>query len=136
MKRIGVLIIILIFPLISITQPGKASTIIINTNDKIEKAEKTVINLLIEEGYGLYFYDRELHIISTTPHGYSFGTMTLNISLIKSDSTKIQISGSFDIGVTNGKIMNRGMKGSAMKDAWQEMHTFALLYKNGRLSYE
>ncbi|NQT77611.1 MAG: hypothetical protein HQ565_07850 [Bacteroidetes bacterium] len=52
------------------------------------------------------------------------------------DSTKIFISGSFDMGVSAGKIECRGMKGSALRDAWDEMHSFAEQYNNGRLGYE
>jgi hypothetical protein len=125
-----VLMLLLGFPAFCQVIPKKANTIIVTNTLTKEQLYNSISNALFEVGYGILNGDKELGQITTTEKSFKTGVVKLNI-LIKDQKVlirgdfKMSISINYGSGVTSNPswsmIENKGMKGSAYQDSWNEM---------------
>jgi hypothetical protein len=138
------LTILCLLPLLVFAQSGEPekrnNTIIITTSDDLSTSMRQLVGILSNLGYGIQTVDKELGILTTTSKGYPGGTLALNI-LVKEG--EVVLRGTTDsnlslIGEMVGKpinIMYYGMKGSALRLAWDEMDKVAKAYPSASISY-
>jgi hypothetical protein len=125
-------------------EPEKRNnTILVSTADDFSTVMRRMVGILSEQGYGIQTVDKDLGILTTTSKGYPGGTLALNILVKEGEKTEVVIRGTTDsnlslIGDMVGKpinIMYFGMKGSALRLAWDEMASVAKAYPNATLMY-
>lgn len=127
------------------SRPEKRNnTIIIETTDDPQAAMRKIVSILSDQGYGIQTVDKDLGILTTTNKGFVHGTMTLNLSIRPDSVTRIVIRGTVDspefsvIGGLTGTAFNleyRGMKGSPMMNAWEDMEKVAKAYPEAKVTY-
>jgi hypothetical protein len=124
--------------------PKKSNTIIIETTDDYPTTLRKMVGILSEHGYGVQTIDKDLGILTTTFKGAKSGNIGLSLHVREGESTSIIMRGtldSFDLtlyGVTsdtNSSIEYKGMKGSPMMKAWEEMAAVAKAYPGAKLTY-
>ena len=123
------------------SEPEKRNnTIIVATSDDFPTAIRRMVGIL---STGIQTVDKELGILTTTSKGYPGGTLALSILVREGEKTEVLIRGTTDsnlslIGDMTGKpinIMFYGMKGSALRLAWDEMDKVAKAYPEAFVRY-
>jgi hypothetical protein len=145
MKTLLTLLCLLPFVLLAQTnEPEKRNnTILVSTADDYPAVMRRMVGILSDLGYGIQTVDKDLGILTTTSKGYPGGTLALNIHVKEGPKTEVVIRGTTDsnlslIGEMVGKpinIMYYGMKGSALRLAWDEMDKVAKAYPSASVSY-
>ena len=120
------------------------NTIILETTDDYSATLRKMVNILSDQGYGIQTIDKELGILTTTEKGFKAGTISLNLQVREGENTKIIIRGVIDgtdmtiWGATadgKGNVEFRGMQGSPMMLAWEEMERVAKAYPEANITF-
>lgn len=117
----------LMFGLLTNAQiPQKANMIIITGNESQQSCFKQVNEVLFENGYGILTSDSGTGTITTTDKSYKRGNIKFTF-LIKDNEVIVrgQYSTSFDSYAQWSDVIYKGMKGSPMLLAWEEMTKIA-----------
>jgi hypothetical protein len=138
-----VFFILFLFPHLSYSQEKGVNVIRVKNVDFNQ-----VVNILLDKGYSIEKIDKNFQIVRTEPKSYSnkVGGM-IKISIRVKDSTAI-ITGECGLkaidftikegiyygGSYGGRIENRGMKGSLLKESFQVLNEFAQSLK-GEIIY-
>ena len=126
------------------------NTIIIKTNQKSDDALKQLVQILTSEGFSIENIDKDLFIISTGPKKTSRLNASLkanflingneNASIILTGLVAIDASINMGYGVMSNsgwnRIENRGMNGSVLQVAWNDLYNLAQRYPSGEVFFE
>lgn len=126
------------------------NTIIITTNQTAESAFKQLVEIVTLEGFTIENIDKELFILTTGPKNTSKlnASIKLNFLIHEKENTTIILSGLFTInsslylgyGVTTNfgwsRIENKGMNGSVIKVAWNDLYNIATKFPEGKILFE
>ena len=133
--------------------PGSSkgdNTIIIKTNHSEETAFKQLVQILTSEGFPIENTDKELGIISTGSKKASKlnASIKINAMIVEKENATIILNGLYTIdatvnlgyGVTSNfgwnKIENKGMNGSVLQVAWNDLYNLAKRYPEAEISFE
>lgn len=126
----------------------KDNVIVLETNDNYETAFRNIVSILGEYGFGLHNVNKEYGQITTTEKPVKkVGSVILNLTVREVDGkTRISIRGGMDtntaltIDVITVEGMQElyfgGMKGSPLRNGWNELEKVARSYTNATISYE
>lgn len=123
--------------------------IVVKTEQSFEEAYKQAGQILSTNGYGIDNSDKDLGTIASGPQKLSQlnGSMKVNVSIREDEGIKVIFSGlvkmDADINVGYGvtsksswnKVVNKGMSGSIMQVAWNDLFDLAEEYPEGEISF-
>lgn len=118
-------------PIFAVAQPKKANQIFVHNEKSASDNYTDAITYLIDNAIDIKSHDKDLGLIRTEP----FSKSNIALTLYCADST-IRVTGVFKTGMELNwgsvtttddpePIVNRGMKGSPYKKAFEEMDKFA-----------
>jgi hypothetical protein len=113
----------------------KASVIEIHTTLTPQQAYKAVALALQDSGYGIASSDATLGTISTDAKAVKHVLTKLNASVRGDSAAVIVIQGTLSALGTNSPIIYKGMKGSPLMLAWDELETVARILPAASISY-